>query len=136
MAKNKGFTLVEVLMVVLIIAALSGILISTFNTQVQQSKVSTLKANLENIRMALELYYSQERMMPNPNLDPLYNGASPSGTVYISEIPEETLTGSTIVTQVLNGSGGWYVDTTVSTDFQVYPNLSGTDIFGEYYSNY
>ena len=58
--QNKnGFTLVELLIVVIILAVLAAIVVPQFGSSTEDAKISTLKANLASMRNALELYYHQ-----------------------------------------------------------------------------
>lgn len=64
--KERGFTLVEILVVVLIIVAMSGILLGTLNSGGIRSKSrdNQRKADLRRIQTALELYYQTNRHYP------------------------------------------------------------------------
>lgn len=63
---EKGFTLVELLLVVIIIAILTGVLLSIVNVGGIRSKArdSQRIADLKRIQGALELYYSANRTYP------------------------------------------------------------------------
>jgi len=56
---NKGFTLVELLIVVIILAVLAAIVVPQFSSSTEDAKVSTVKTDLASIRNAIELYYHQ-----------------------------------------------------------------------------
>lgn len=53
---NAGFTLVELLIVVIILATLAVVVMPSFGSSSEDAKVSTLKADLALIRRALERY--------------------------------------------------------------------------------
>jgi len=60
MNSNKmGFTLVEILIVVVIIAILAAIVIPQFTSAAEDSKLSSLRTDLQSIRNQLELYQMQ-----------------------------------------------------------------------------
>jgi prepilin-type N-terminal cleavage/methylation domain-containing protein len=76
---EAGFTLIEVLTVVVIIAVLAAILLATFLRARAQSTVSASKGNLRNIATALETYFTDTDQYP-PSLDglvPTYSRAIP-----------------------------------------------------------
>ena len=56
---HKGFTLIEILVVVVLIAILAAIVIPQFGSSTEDAKVSALKSTLSTMRAAVELYYHQ-----------------------------------------------------------------------------
>ena len=57
--RQRGFTLVEVLIVVVIMAVLAATIIPQFADSTKDAKVSTAKFNLHTLRSQIELYKSQ-----------------------------------------------------------------------------
>ncbi len=82
--RETGFTLVELLIVVIILGILAAVVIPQFNTAAAESKESALASNLATIRQAVEMYKVQ------------HNDAYPGATI------EVQLTTSTDV----NGAAG------------------------------
>jgi general secretion pathway protein G len=58
-SKTRGFTLVEILIVVIILAILAAIVIPQFSMATTDARVSTLRADLQTIRNQLETYKFQ-----------------------------------------------------------------------------
>ncbi len=56
---QRGFTLVELLIVVIILAVLSSIVIPQFSSSTTEAKEAALTANLTVMRSAIELYKAQ-----------------------------------------------------------------------------
>jgi prepilin-type N-terminal cleavage/methylation domain-containing protein len=56
---GSGFTLVELLIVVFILAILAAVIIPQFSTTSSEAKESVLKSNLSMLRGTIELYMSQ-----------------------------------------------------------------------------
>lgn len=63
--KQRGFTIVELLIVIIIIAILSVIALPQFLNAQDRGKQSQTVANLRNIANALALYHADENEYPN-----------------------------------------------------------------------
>ncbi|MGI9288711.1 MAG: type IV pilin protein, partial [Pseudomonadales bacterium] len=63
---QKGFTLVELLIVVIILAILAAIVVPQFASTTRDANISALDSNLANIRSVIDLYAQQ------------HNGARPA----------------------------------------------------------
>ena len=61
---KKGFTLVELLIVIIIIAVLAAIAIPKFSSSSQRSKESSLRANLKLVRNAIDLFRADTNAYP------------------------------------------------------------------------
>jgi len=57
--KNSGFTLVEILIVVVILGILAAIVIPQFTQASTEARENSLKANLQTVRSQIELYKIQ-----------------------------------------------------------------------------
>jgi len=76
---EQGFTLVELLIVVIILAIMSAIAIPQFGSSTEDAKVSSLETNLAELRAAVELYYHQHNSRyPGVYLET--DGTTPAGT--------------------------------------------------------
>jgi len=59
MKKRNGFTLVEILIVVVILGILAAIVIPQFSDASEEAKMSALVSNLQTIRSQIQLYRAQ-----------------------------------------------------------------------------
>ena len=64
--KQRGFTLVELLIVIMIIGVLAGMILTVLNSQGirQKSRDNTRIADLKKVQSALELYFADFRRYP------------------------------------------------------------------------
>ena len=158
----KGFTLVEILIVVIILGILASIIIPQFSTATEQTRDNILKEDLRNIRTQLSIFAIQHRDIP-PGLDASYTpdadlfkdhltGISDiDGTTnetrtnqfcfgpYLSKIPKNPINNMdtvTIMDSVPNecpGTSGWiYIPDTMT----FIADLQGNGLDGKPYSEY
>jgi prepilin-type N-terminal cleavage/methylation domain-containing protein len=89
--KQNGFTLIELILVMIIIAILSAMVIGNFMTSLKKGRDARRKQDLEQIRRAVELYYEDKHTYPLPAA--VQYGASlkdvDSGKLYMQEIPND-----------------------------------------------
>ncbi|MCU0287511.1 MAG: prepilin-type N-terminal cleavage/methylation domain-containing protein [Acidobacteria bacterium] len=85
---KKGFTLVEILVVVAIIGILVVMVLPSHKTVVIRSKEAVLKENLFQIRDAINKYYYDKKKYP-PSLEELVTAK------YLRRVPEDPFLRST-----------------------------------------
>jgi len=104
--KAKGFTLVEILIVVVILGILAAIVIPQFTSASESAKASSLVTQLQTIRSQLELYQLQ------------HNGDYPTQADFWDQLTEETnLAGSTTIVGTENTYGP-YLQKTIVNPFE------------------
>ena len=118
----KAFTLVELLIVIVILAVLAAIVIPKFADSSSRSKESSLKANLKQVRNAVELFKNDTSAYPSALAD-LAGASAPTGgkdvagaakTItasdfhgpYLSAVPNDPVSGSALTYSVAAGTVG------------------------------
>jgi general secretion pathway protein G len=116
--RRGGFTLVEILIVVIILGILAGIVIPQFSTASQDSRTSSIKSQLQNVRLAIQAYQMQH-MDTLPNLSsswtPLLTQTNPQGGTtgavlvgpYLPSVPVNVLTGGSNISTAAGAGVDW-----------------------------
>jgi general secretion pathway protein G len=85
--RNKGFTLIELMIVMAIIVILAGIATALYTNSLQRSKEAVLKSDLFRMRDAIDQYYADKNRYP-PSLEDLVTEK------YLRAIPVDPITNS------------------------------------------
>jgi general secretion pathway protein G len=153
MKAKHGFTLVEILIVVVILGILAAIVIPQFTDAATESKQSNLVTSLQTMRSQIELFKIQhndklpgacgaatfvEAMTGFTDIDGTVYATKPVGTIvygpYMQAIPKNPFTDSDVVlfaaTPAGTATGGWNFDNqgaTATGKFTADDNLSTAD---------
>ena len=140
MSQNKkaGFTLIEVLIVVVILAVLAATVIPQFTDSTTDAKKSSVMLNLHTLRSQIQLYRVQhEGKAPSANLNELTIATDVDGTAggsfgpYITKIPVNSFTNSNSVKALtaapapsdFNDTDGWLYNTNTGDIWINYEDL-------------
>ena len=93
--RRGGFTLIEVLIVVVIMAVLAATIIPQFSTSASDARESNMKFNLQSLRTQLELYklhHGGSYPDGTNNLEQLTKATDAAGNVSTNGLPDSTHT--------------------------------------------
>jgi general secretion pathway protein G len=82
-----GFTLIELMVVMMVIVVLAGISLAVYGTSTQRAREAALKQNLFQMRDAIDQYFADRNRYP-PTLDSLVSER------YLRQIPVDPFTNS------------------------------------------
>ena len=85
--RARGFTLIEVLIVVTLIVVLASIGMPTYQNSVRRSREAVLREDLFRMRDAIDQYYADKNKYPQSLADLVSEG-------YLREIPKDPMTDS------------------------------------------
>ncbi len=122
--KNRGFTLVEILIVVVILGILAAIVIPQFSDASTQANQNRLKSDLQTLRSQVQLYRVQNidqlpdaSVLANFETDmvPTYLHAIPKNPFIVAggAVAQDSITeGAGAVANPGDGTSAWYLNTT------------------------
>ncbi len=114
MANPKGFSLIELLLVIAIMGLLTGLLLPNFSKIQTKAKETSLKSVATSLQQAIELYFVDNGTYPtgtNATVTALAAILEASGE--LTKIPQNPFTGKTYTSQ---DSSGKILYTYVSSD--------------------
>jgi general secretion pathway protein G len=95
-ASTKGFTLIEILIVMVIITILAGISVGIYTNSILRSREAVLRQQLFEMRESMDRYYADKNKWP-ATLDALVDEK------YIRAVPVDPMTNSTTTWQTEYG---------------------------------
>ena len=85
---QRGFTLIEILVVMVIITILAGVSVAMYGNGITRSKEAVLKQDLKEMREAIDAYHADKNKWPT-SLDALVSDK------YIRQVPTDPITNAT-----------------------------------------
>jgi general secretion pathway protein G len=92
---GAGFTLIEVLIVVVLVIVLASVGLATYTNSVRRAREAVLREDLFRMRDAIDQYYADKNKYPATLQDLVSDG-------YLRDIPKDPITDSTDTWQTEN----------------------------------
>lgn len=136
----RGFTLIELIAVVVVLAVLAGVALPKYFNYASQAKESACKGALGGIRAGIANYYANEVITNGTGAYPTLAQLTTTGTVMQEDLPENPYnsdgdvasgTSAQASSRAATGSEGWryYVDNSASPP--AYTFWANSDTTGE-----
>ena len=125
----RGFTLIELMIVMAIIAVLVSMALPIYQKSIVRSKESVLKNNLFTMRTVIDEYTYDKQKAPQ-NLDDLVNEG------YLREVPVDPLTGSNQTWKIVMEDALTSVNQTEPGIYDVRSGSDKTSLEGTPYSEW
>jgi general secretion pathway protein G len=126
---KRGFTLVEILIVMSIIGILVSIAVPIYTRSITRTKESVLKSNLFTLRTVIDEYTYDKQKAPQ-SLEDLVNEG------YLREVPYDPITGSNKTWRLEMEEAGQSVDQTQPGIFDVRSGSDKVSLEGTPYSEW
>jgi len=114
--KKRGFTLIELVMVIVILGILAAVAVPTFFNMQGQAQISAVKGALGGLRSGVAIWYAKEAASGTPGYPSLAELESTPGGPMSLPIPENPYTNSNDIVygaiEAVDTGAGWIYDTT------------------------
>jgi prepilin-type N-terminal cleavage/methylation domain-containing protein len=121
MKNNRGFTLIELIAVIVVLAILAGVALPKYFDYAAQAKISSCKGTLGGVRSGIANFYSNEALTGTAGY-PTYAELNTLGTVMQEPLPENPFNNSSAIRNAdttwvsgnppVSGVQGWAYDAT------------------------
>jgi general secretion pathway protein G len=129
LATTKGFTLIELMMVLTVISILVSIAIPIASSAILRAKEGVLKSNLHTLRTLIDQYTADKHKAPQ-SLEDLVSAG------YLRAIPKDPVTNSNTTWQVVMEDASLYPDQTETGIFDVKSGSNAISTEGTPYSEW
>jgi general secretion pathway protein G len=127
--RRFGFTLIELMIVMAVIAVLMAVALPIYNRSIVRSKESVLKNNLFTLRTVIDEYTYDKQKAPQTLQDLVSDG-------YLRQVPIDPMTGNADSWKLIMEDASNTVNQTMPGIFDVRSGADGTSLEGTPYAEW
>lgn len=127
--RRRGFTLIELMVVMAVVAVLLAIAVPIYTRSIQRSKESVLKNNLFTLRTVIDEYTYDKQKAPQTLQDLVSDG-------YLRQVPVDPITGSADTWKIIQEDATNTVNQTEPGIFDVRSGSDKTSLEGTPYGEW
>jgi len=127
--RRFGFTLIELMIVMAIIAVLMAVALPIYNRSIIRSKESVLKNNLFTLRTVIDEYTYDKQKAPQTLQDLVSDG-------YLRQVPIDPMTGNADSWKLIMEDASNTVNQTMPGIYDIRSGADGTSLEGTPYSEW
>jgi general secretion pathway protein G len=127
--RRFGFTMIELMIVMAIIAVLMAVALPIYSRSIMRSKESVLKNNLFTLRTVIDEYTYDKQKAPQTLQDLVSDG-------YLRQVPIDPITGNADTWRLIMEDASNTVNQTMPGIFDVRSGADGTSLEGTPYSEW
>lgn len=126
---RRGFTLIELMIVMAIIVILIGVAVPFYQKSITRAKETVLHSNLSAMRNVIDEYTFDKQKAPQALRDLVADG-------YLRDIPKDPITGSTDTWKIIMEDAGQAVNSTEPGIFDVRSGSNLKSLDGTSYADW
>ncbi|GIW63092.1 MAG: hypothetical protein KatS3mg090_0918 [Patescibacteria group bacterium] len=122
-SSEQGFSLLELMIVIILLGVLASLITNTFVNSLKKSRDARRKADIKEIKNAIEMFYADNNFYPTPTYLNFGSSFEYNGKVYMKKLPQD-VSSNCSYKYVLDNEGEFYLLSTIENTQDESPGVS------------